>query len=262
MTTSRVSLPALAAIFIAGLVALHDTQNLLACLSGLTLLVALFAYDRRGARTGWQSLAFALVCGLALLLTILYPLNLLLSKLVSTDQMPALVWLAGAAVFWFIDRARIDARHAASFPAYAQQPVPQAAPSIYSVASYPPPPPPAPAPPPQPQTFARAPESVSEPAAAPHIEPLAPPLAPAPVAPIPTGQGKEVSIFINLLGEGMNVLRAVRAEHLGRDFYIIVEEMPAGETWEYLPGQVVRCRKKNLSSGKGLVAFEEAPRAQ
>jgi hypothetical protein len=60
----------------------------------------------------------------------------------------------------------------------------------------------------------------------------------------------------------MNVLRIVRAEHLGRDFYIIVEQMPAGETWEYVPGQVVRCRKKNLSSGKGLVAFEEAPRAQ
>jgi hypothetical protein len=86
--------------------------------------------------------------------------------------------------------------------------------------------------------------------------------APPPKAPIPTGQGKEVSIYINLLGEGMNVLRAVRAEHLGRDFYIIVEEMPTGETWEYGPGQVVRCKKKNLSSGKGLVAFEEAPRAQ
>jgi hypothetical protein len=38
--------------------------------------------------------------------------------------------------------------------------------------------------------------------------------------------------------------------------------MPEGENWEYAPGQVVRCRKKNLSSGKGLVAYEEAPRAQ
>jgi hypothetical protein len=60
----------------------------------------------------------------------------------------------------------------------------------------------------------------------------------------------------------MNVLRSVRAEHLGRDFYIIVDEMPADENWEFVPGQVVRCKKKSLSNGKGLVAYEEAPRAQ
>jgi len=69
-------------------------------------------------------------------------------------------------------------------------------------------------------------------------------------------------IYVNLIGEGLNVLRTVRAEHLGRDFYKIIETMPEGETWEYQPGQVVRCKKKNLSSGKGLVATEEAPRAQ
>jgi hypothetical protein len=118
--------------------------------------------------------------------------------------------------------------------------------------------------------FTPAPEPVAAPAPEPIPLPVEQPvvaeLPPPPVAParppIPTGQGKEVSIYINLLGEGMNVLRAVRAEHLGRDFYIIVEETPAGETWEYGPGQVVRCKKKNLSSGKGLVAYEEAPRAQ
>jgi len=253
-------------------------QNLLACLSGFTILVTLFAYDRRGARTGWQSLAFAFVCGLALQLAILYPLVLLLSGFALTNQLPALVWLAGTAIFWFVDRARMDARHAASFNAYPQPPVPQAVPSIYSTASYSAPPPPAPvqptftrAPEPQPEPFAQA-AAPAAPYLAPHAEPdlepvtteIAAPVTPAPVVPppVPTGQGKEVSIFINLLGEGMNVLRAVRAEHLGRDYYIIIEPMPPGETWEYLPGQVVRCRKKNLSSGKGLVAYEEAPRAQ
>jgi hypothetical protein len=54
----------------------------------------------------------------------------------------------------------------------------------------------------------------------------------------------------------------VRAEHLGRDYYRIIEPMPDSEQWEYGPGQVVVCRKKNLSGGKALVAVEEAPRAQ
>lgn len=56
-------------------------------------------------------------------------------------------------------------------------------------------------------------------------------------------------------------MRTVKAEHVGRDFYKIVEAMPEGETWEFGPGQVVRCKKRNLSTGKGLVAVEEAPRA-
>ena len=60
----------------------------------------------------------------------------------------------------------------------------------------------------------------------------------------------------------MNVLRSVRAEHLGRDYYKIIEDMPDNERWEYGPGQVVRAKKKNLSSGKALVAYEEAQRAQ
>lgn len=91
--------------------------------------------------------------------------------------------------------------------------------------------------------------------------------APAPVAaarpaPAPLPPGKEAMIYVNLVGEGLNLLRSVRAEHLGHDFYKIVEETPEGETWEYGPGQVVRCKKQKLSSGKALVAFEEAPRSQ
>jgi hypothetical protein len=67
---------------------------------------------------------------------------------------------------------------------------------------------------------------------------------------------------VTLVGEGLNVLRAVGAEHLGRDFYKIIEPMPDGEVWQFAPGQVVRCKKKNLSSGKAMVAIEEAPRAR
>lgn len=68
-------------------------------------------------------------------------------------------------------------------------------------------------------------------------------------------------IYVTLMGEGLNVLRSVRAEYLGRDFYMITDEMPEGETWQFQPGQVVRCTKKKLSSGKAMVATEEAPRA-
>lgn len=69
-------------------------------------------------------------------------------------------------------------------------------------------------------------------------------------------------IYVTLVGEGLNVMRSVRAEHLGRDYYRIIDTMPEGETWEYGPGQVVRCKKKNLSSGKAMVAYEEAQRSQ
>ena len=69
-------------------------------------------------------------------------------------------------------------------------------------------------------------------------------------------------IYVSLIGEGLNVLRSVRAEHLGRDYYRIIDTVPEGEIWEYGPGQVVRCKKKNLSSGKAMVAYEEAPRSQ
>ena len=122
---------------------------------------------------------------------------------------------------------------------------------------------------PAPQNVPASAAPVAEtPGEASHAEPIEPRLvrnseaarpAPEPVAVKP---GKEVSIYVNLLGEGMNMLRAVRAEHLGRDYYRIIEPMPDSEKWEYGPGQVVLCRKKNLSSGKALVAVEEAPRAQ
>ena len=128
--------------------------------------------------------------------------------------------------------------------------------------------------------FTTAPEpftAPSEPAPAPapvqpaHIpaEPLlhfpveAPAPQPAPAAPpasVPF-TGKETTIYVSLLGEGLNVLRSVRAEPLGHDFYRITEEMPANETWQFQPGQVVRCKKQKLSSGKAMVATEEAPRS-
>ncbi len=122
----------------------------------------------------------------------------------------------------------------------------------------PPTPPPAYAPPSQPVQSQPV-QTQPPPAYAP---PAPASVAPAPVPqPIAVPSGKETMIYVTLVGEGLNVLRAVRAEHLGRDYYKIVDEMPEGETWQYRPGQVVRCKKKNLSSGKAMVATEEAQRA-
>lgn len=144
-----------------------------------------------------------------------------------------------------------------SIPFSAPMPPPEPVPSATSMFQAPMFQPPAPAP------------EAPAPAFAPSYRP---PQPPAPVAfqsqtPVPPAAvkqapaGKETMIYVNLVGEGLNMLRSVRAEHMGRDYYRIVEEMPAGETWEYQPGQVVRCKKKSLSTGKHLVAMEEAPRA-
>jgi len=259
MGMSRINLPALLAAFIGGLVALHDAQSLAASLAGLTILTALVAYDERGVRNGLQSLVFALVCGLALLCTVSYPLRALLGDsglavlpVLLAKEFSAAIWIASAAIFWFVDRARMNARQSLSLRPQAMPPMmpPFEPPPIRETRAFAP--------------VAR-PEIQFEPQAVPEPEPVYAPAAPAamPAAPTPVSSGgKEVSIYVNMMGEGMSVLRAVRAEHLGRDFYIIVDEMPADETWEYVTGQVVRCRKKNLSNGKGLVAYEEAPRAQ
>jgi hypothetical protein len=268
MATSRVNLASLALALVAGLVVLHDSQNLLASLAGLTLLLALFAFDQDSARTGLQSLAFALVCGLALLCTCSYPIKALVGSYTSLggqDIIPPLFWLLGSAVFWFVDRSRAPSGQAqhVSLSGYSQAaaaPAQTAAPQpLYETRPF------TPAPlvsAPQPEPFAAPAEPLyqASPAAPPPPPPVTAATAAAPVPPVLSG--KEVSIYVTMMGEGMNVLRSVRAEHLGRDFYIIVDEMPSDENWEYVPGQVVRCKKKNLSNGKGLVAYEEAPRAQ
>jgi hypothetical protein len=119
MEISRVNLTALAVALIAGLVVLHDSQPpLLASLSGLTLLIALFAFSHDGARTGIQSFAFALVCGLALLCTCSYFLKVLIGPLLFSGQdvLPPLVWIAGTTLFWFVDRSRAEVGQPRSQP--------------------------------------------------------------------------------------------------------------------------------------------------
>ncbi|HEX4750700.1 MAG TPA: hypothetical protein VH302_14245 [Bryobacteraceae bacterium] len=206
----------------------------------------------------------------------------------------------GTAIFWAIDLMRMNARKVGPIQVprvFADTSVPRgiatpvAPPVSYQPASYP-----APAPQPLPVRQSFVPPAAAEPAPVqtpparpvpapvqrpPVPEPLSQPLEvstatslfsipPPPAEPTPfhpgpqpiiSQSGKEVEIYVSLLGEGLNLMRSVRAEPLGRDFYRILEEMPEGETWQFGPGQVVKCKKKSLSTGKAMVAMEEAPRA-
>jgi hypothetical protein len=210
-----------------------------------------------------------------------------------TPWMP-LIWLAAAILFCVIDRSRMGPRapapafapytapaapRASSATLFRQAPVYQApppAPAPQYAAPPPapqyvppppapvaPPPPPPPPPAPEPVQFVPPPPAPEPPPPPPPPQPVAAPPPPAPpqAVPFPTGIGKPALIYLNLVGEGLNVLRSVQAEHVGKDYYLITEPMPPGETWQFQPGQIVRCQKKNLSSGKALVAVEEAPRA-
>lgn len=263
-------------------------------IAGVILLVLIFAYDREGYRTMWQSFVFAGVAGACVSVIVSVVLQLGGAQVPHAFPWAPIVWIGATLILWAIDMSRMQKRFAAQAFPVAPQPVPvvaqapawQQEPIRVQPPAPPPPAPPAPvwqqpAPPPaapRPTSitslFSQAPiEREPEPAvAAPVPAPAAPiqqaPAAPAPApapaqqpVPMPRGSGKPVTIYLNLVGEGLAVMRSVQAEHVGKDYYMIVEPMPPGENWEFTTGQVVRCQKRNLSSGKGLVAVEEAPRA-
>ncbi|MBV9759711.1 MAG: hypothetical protein JO340_04015 [Acidobacteriaceae bacterium] len=239
-------------------------------IAGFVLVAVLFAYDEAEYRSAFQSVAFSGACGLGVTLIADAFYRWLGSRgeihmtgdRIETEWLP-LTWVCVTAAICAIDRVRMLGRGGAPkrplgtvqrgfIPQYAAPvseptPAPAAEPVSAPAATY------------------RA-ASVTAPIVA--ETPATPPVAaPAPVAAaaIPVAvalpAGKETEIYVGLIGEGLNLMRTVKAEHVGRDFYKITEAMPEGETWEFGPGQVVRCKKRNLSTGKGWVAVEEAPRA-
>jgi hypothetical protein len=259
---------------------------------GLSLLFVLFGYDEESDRPMMQSLAFAAVAGLCGMAALIYPIILMMAPK-SPEQWAASLWLAATLLFFAVDRMRASSRESSAMSLASAQgaraaaytppatvytpPVPVYAPPAPTytppVPVYTPPAPvynsPAPVYTPQPEPVAVT-QPVYE-AAAPEPSYAPPPPVQQPTHPVqqpvavsiaPIPQGREAIIFLNLMGEGLNVLRSVKAEHLGRDYYRIAEPKPDNERWEYEPNSVVRCRKKALSNGKQLVAFEEAPRAQ
>jgi len=248
-------------------------------ISGFVLLFALFSYDSDAHRSSFQSVAFSAGCGLGVMLLSVVYYRWLAGKgeihmaggRIETEWLP-LTWLCATAGICAIDRIRMlgykdsaksqtGAVQRGFIPKYAE---PVAEPTLVGEIARPASQPPVVAKPvvsaAPPVTTAAEPVTTAAPVitAAPPVAATAP--APAP-APVPIPPGKEVDIYVSLVGEGLNLMRTVKAEHVGRDFYKIVEAMPEGEAWEFGPGQVVRCKKRNLSTGKGLVAVEEAPRA-
>lgn len=236
----------------------------IASLIGLILLLVLLAYEGSEKRSAFQIIAFSAVCGLCLMLASLAVYQLLLKGIAPALPQLMQTWLPltyiGATIVMLLVNFARNSAYAGtptlSGALYSPATVPTTyTPSVTPVVAEMPP-------------SAFAPMVAPEPPAPSYPEPVEPhlvrngePIRPTPEA-VPVKPGKETSIYVNLMGEGLNMLRAVRAEHLGRDYYRITEPMPESEQWEYAPGQVVRCRKKNLSSGKALVAVEEAPRAQ
>ena len=69
-----------------------------------------------------------------------------------------------------------------------------------------------------------------------------------------------ITIYVYLLDEGTDVWRPVDAIHIKDDIYQINPEraIPETETWQFLPGDIVRCEEKQLLKGKHLVAIEKA----
>src|SRR5579883_1997139 len=272
MPKSQIDGTALAAAVVAsafGFFLLGGPYFWMASIAGLSLALVLLSFDREGYRSVFESIGFSAVLALAFALAAATPIAWLRSNHVegatfagpvTGDWLPY-VWIGVTILLAAIDRARMSGRIDYT-PAIQQRVVslrPPAPPPIPTGEPVRPPVSPA-EPPATPPVAPQVIERTAEPAPVPQATP-APPAPPAPQA-VAIPPGKEATIYVSLVGEGLNVLRAVRAEHVGRDFYKIAEEMPDGETWQFGPGQVVRCRKKNLSSGKAMVAIEEAPRAQ
>lgn len=250
MPGSRIGAIELFAAMIAAGVGLMLTTGALGWsgnLDGLVLLVVLFGYDREGQRSGIESLGFAAVSGFCFVVALVnVPRWLALSGSLATYWI-AITWVCATAVVSIIDRSRISNR--GGLPAEHRRQRRAASHGIFDGAV--------------PEVSARemtpaqdgAPELVEYSNADLEREGREAPAPEQARRPL-----KEVTVYVNLIGEGLNVMRSVKAEHVGRNYYRIIESMPEGETWEYRPGQVVRCEKRKLSSGKGLVAVEEAPR--
>ena len=255
-----------------------------AAVGDVAILLALFTFDNAASRSGAESIAFAGVGSFCLLTPLMLMAYIVLGASVPLAQSPAGAksdssnwvifgtWLVATLILFAVDRFRMGGRESMTLSdsglaasADMKPFTTSTAPSAYRPAPIRVDPMVAPATPPAPYV---APPAASPPAPAPAAaiipdpagEFAMPAAPPPPVTAIPPG--REAVIYLNLVGEGLNVLRTVRAENLGRDYYRIADVMPEGEQWEFTPGQVVRCRKKSLSNGKHMVAYEEAPRAQ
>jgi hypothetical protein len=62
----------------------------------------------------------------------------------------------------------------------------------------------------------------------------------------------EIEIYVSLLNEGTEVWRPARAVPLTDEIHLLSpdQEVPTDEEWQFMPGQVVYCKRRKLSDGE------------
>jgi len=76
---------------------------------------------------------------------------------------------------------------------------------------------------------------------------------------------EHATIYVYLLGEGVDVWRPVDAVRVGESLYRITSDCSdqrfAEESWQFVTGDVVRCTRRELAEGELLVAVERVETA-
>ena len=67
-----------------------------------------------------------------------------------------------------------------------------------------------------------------------------------------------MTVYVELLNEGTDCWRPVEANDLGRGLFQIISSQPENEDWQFKPGDVIECRKKQLQDVFCLVAYKLA----
>ena len=63
------------------------------------------------------------------------------------------------------------------------------------------------------------------------------------------------TIYVKLMDEAVDVWRPVDASPEGHDMYRLADApTPATEVWEFQPGSVVRCERRELDGAMSMVA--------
>lgn len=72
-----------------------------------------------------------------------------------------------------------------------------------------------------------------------------------------TSNVQTTRIFMPLLNEGTDCWCPVNVKEHGEGVFEVLGIIPAGEEWQFAPGERVRCRPKIFADGStALVAFE------
>jgi hypothetical protein len=75
--------------------------------------------------------------------------------------------------------------------------------------------------------------------------------------PFSTFEMNTQTIFVELLGEGTQCWRPVRAEPLGDESYRIIDPLAEDEDWAFAPGDTVKCKMHRFANGDGLLAHQK-----